>query len=311
MWFIKTAQPYRQKALRQSVHAVLLVWFFIASYIDGKIWLVVWQLQLNLVFGYCTLWWLFPTNWSVLRAVFLIDQHAPRKLYHQIGIDQWMPVGYHAVFFFFNSFNSFFFFLLFTCFCLKRCKSPAMLYSWIGAMVDTCTCDFAFKLWTRPERELLPVLPCINQSFGNTDICFPGLPKCTKLDYPIEAQTQPDVTRSVPQGSMHLPLQVQQLPTLRVLYFAWWLKAPAAAWTLRSSAESILISSSHSDQKFEGRCGSVKLHCHAEAWVDRTSAVNLFSACCCMALCWGRCPCDVANSIWLLQTMCFNIFPKG
>lgn len=171
-----------------------------------------------------------------------------------------MPVGSHAVFFF-KSFNYYYFFTLF---CLKSCKSPAMLYSRIGTMVDTCSCDFALKRWTKPERELLPVLPCINQSLCNTAICFPGLPKSTKLDYPIEAQTQPDATCSVPQGSMYLPLQVQQLPTLRVLYFAWWLKAPAAAWTLRSSAESILTSSSHSDQRFEGRWGSVKLHCHTE-----------------------------------------------
>lgn len=37
------------------------------------------------------------------------DQHAPRKLYHQIGIDQWMPVGSHAVFFF-NSFNYYYYY---------------------------------------------------------------------------------------------------------------------------------------------------------------------------------------------------------
>lgn len=178
------------------------------------------------------------------------------------GLINECQVGSHAVFF--SILSILFFIFIVHLRMLEELQIPcyALFLDW--------SCGRHLLLWlctqtmNKTWEELLPVLPCINQSFGNTAICFPALPKSPKLDYPIEAQTQPDVTRSVPQGSMHLPLQVQQLPTFRVLYFAWWLKAPAAAWTLRSSAERILTCSSHSDHKFEGRWGSVKLHCHAQ-----------------------------------------------
>lgn len=35
--------------------------------------------------------------------------------------------------------------------------STAMLYSWIGAMLDTCSYDFDPQGWTGPYRELVPV----------------------------------------------------------------------------------------------------------------------------------------------------------
>lgn len=157
-------------------------------------------------------------------------------------------------------------------------------------MVDTCSSDSALQGWTRPRRELLPVLTFTSCTFHITANCL--LPYSSG---PSVTQTQSGVTRSVPQGSMHWPLKGLHLPR----YLRQWPKAATAAqtFTLKSWKNFDRLLSHWFHKGTEVAWNSTVTHSRHRYESTAQEAVNLFSEHCCPALCGGSC--DDASGVWL------------